>query len=60
MTKDYPVWVCDTCGIAHGKHRTGSSTYHMGICGVCLKGKSVTSPRDFGYPNFDKPKEEAK
>lgn len=29
------------------------STYHKGKCDVCKQDKSVTEPRDFGYPIFE-------
>ena len=53
---DYPLWVCHSCGLAHSKLGvvTGTSTWHSAICGVCLKEKPVTSPRDYGYPKFPK------
>ncbi len=54
MTKDYPMWVCHDCGTKHGKYCVGTSTYHHGICGVCVQMQFVTSPRDYGYPKFPK------
>jgi methionyl-tRNA synthetase len=52
--KPYPQWVCQTCGsyAAQGKHKNNYSTYHEGTCEVCGHFKSITEPRDFGYPKF--------
>ena len=61
-SKPYPSWVCHECG-NNGKRYTLSqkkylgrgtfcSTIHEGTCGVCGKVKSVTEPRDYGYPHF--------
>lgn len=45
-----PEWVCYECG---ERWRRGewfsTSTWHDGVCGVCLKEKPVTEPRDCGY-----------
>ena len=47
----YPyMWVCHDCGTTHGKQFAGMSTWHQGICGICLNLKPVTDPRDYGYP----------
>jgi len=51
--ENYPEWVCGDCGNKYGKWSVGSSTWHEGICEVCNKEKPVTSPRDYGYPNFE-------
>jgi len=55
MSEDlkYPSWTCRDCAIkAKGKHHGGCSTWHLGACDVCGEEKSVTEPRDFGYPKF--------
>jgi hypothetical protein len=51
----YPTWNCCACAEAHGgKARGGapSSASHFGVCDVCEKEKFVTSPKDFGYPDY--------
>jgi len=53
MSKDYPMWVCHDCGSKAGKAWT-LSTWHEGICGVCVKLTAVTEPRDYGSPDFTK------
>lgn len=47
---DYPDWICLDCGLKYGKPRFSVSTYHQGTCDWCGHIKSVTQPRDFGYP----------
>jgi hypothetical protein len=58
MTKPYPNWICDTCGVKYGswyqpgglapKHHC--ATCHMGTCEVCGKKEvPVTEPRDYGH-----------
>lgn len=52
--KEQPAWVCLECGNALGKRQKHEGSVHIsswsdGTCGVCLKYKSVTEPRDFGY-----------
>lgn len=49
MEHEYPQWICDSCGVKHGKKPCGTATWHMGTCDVCGKYKSVTEPRDFGH-----------
>ena len=57
--------ICDECGIEANrltclqkygaepiKAKSDISTYHNGICDVCLEFKPVTEDRDFYYPNF--------
>lgn len=51
-TDEYPVWICSECAAAAGakmgeKH---VATFHMDVCDVCNHWKSVTEPRDYGYP----------
>lgn len=50
---DYPSWICSDCAKLVSCHSTYSilATFHEGICDVCLKEKSVTEPRDYGYPD---------
>lgn len=50
--KPYPVWVCHDCAIKSGGRQPGIATYHENICDVCGEKKSVTQPRDYGYPRF--------
>jgi len=49
---DYPEWICDACGVQHGKYSKTISCWHKGICGWCKKEDAVTEPRDFAYPKF--------
>lgn len=61
--KPYPTWCCYECGknarefSTKAGHKVGPmilvSTYHEDTCDVCGETKSVTEPRDFGYPIFD-------
>ena len=50
----YPHWVCQECAKKHGGHsRHGSiATWHPDICDVYNGWKTVTEPRDFGYPDL--------
>jgi len=49
----YPAFVCYDCAIAAGgKLLHENATYHEGNCGVCGKMRSITEPRDYGFPNF--------
>lgn len=51
--ENYPTWVCAECGLkASGRH-AGVATWHEDVCDVCGQKKTVTEPRDFGYPNFN-------
>ena len=52
--KNYPVWTCQECAKAHGGSVPAGHIccFHMDICDVCFTWKSVTEPRDFGYPKF--------
>jgi len=60
-----PGGICTECGISanvltcikkYGKIplqlNYSVSTYHNGVCEVCLKSKPVTEARDFFYPDF--------
>ena len=47
--KEYPAWVCSTCGEKFGRRECGVATWHVGICGVCGIEASVTEPRDYGH-----------
>lgn len=53
---NYPKWNCRECAIKYGgKYPPGHiSSWHQGTCGVCGEEKSVTEPRDYGYPNYPK------
>lgn len=53
MKRKYPHWVCKDCGLKASKGKAFEvSTYHPGVCEVCLKFKALTEARDFGYPKF--------
>lgn len=56
MIIDYPSWICNSCGKKYGSNTSGSvfSTWHIGECGWCKQKTSVTEPRDFGYPKYNK------
>ena len=49
---DYPQWICTQCAESNGGRMPDGhlATWHNGICGWCNEEKSVTQPRDFGYP----------
>jgi len=53
--KEYPTWVCSDCARDTGATwpKGHVATFHMGICDVCNHNKSVTEPRDWGYPRFE-------
>ena len=53
-----PDWVCTDCGKQWGRWWEGSTyvgptphcaTYHIDVCDVCKKEKSVTEARDHGF-----------
>lgn len=49
---DYPGLVCfNCCRQANGKIPC-MATYHLNICEVCNKWRSVTHPRNYGYPEL--------
>jgi hypothetical protein len=63
-TEEYPTWICEECGIKHGRWfpKDGTyigpsplcATYHVDRCDMCNKdGVMVTEPRDFGYLKRD-------
>lgn len=44
-------WICIPCGKQHGIPATGSIvTFNEAVCGWCGEKKSVTAPRNYGYP----------
>jgi hypothetical protein len=54
---EYPAWICAECGRKHGKREPMCATYHDGNpndlwdkCGWCGSRKTLTEPRDYGYP----------
>jgi hypothetical protein len=53
-TEEYPTYVCDICAILNGgKWPVGHvATFHHGKCGWCGDSCSITSTREYGYPNF--------
>lgn len=50
----YPAWTCHNCAIDAGGHRHEHhlSTWHAGPCPICGRLSDVTSPRDYGWPDF--------
>lgn len=52
--KNYPQWVCSTCAIMAGGRSPQCATFHNDTCEVCGEFKTVTEPRDYGYPKFTK------
>ena len=53
--KLYPAWMCHDCGVAArgGPLRAlAGAAYYKSKCEVCGKVRSVTEPRDYGYPEF--------
>jgi len=51
---NYPPWTCSDCAYkAGGKWKDKHiATFHQNICPVCGELKSVTEPRDYGYPKY--------
>lgn len=51
---DYPSYVCSDCAeSAGGKFSVGHvACFHTGICPCCGCIKTLTEPRDYGYPNL--------
>jgi hypothetical protein len=50
MSHEYPNWICNACGLRHGRKRAGEgTTWHHGKCDVCQQPATVTEPRDFGH-----------
>ena len=51
---DYPTFVCSDCAeSAGGKFPVGHvACFHTGICPCCGCIKTLTEPRDYGYPNL--------
>ena len=49
----YPEWVCGDCAIANGGNWTKGhlATFHDDLCGWCGQIRSVTKPKDYGYPD---------
>jgi hypothetical protein len=59
MSREYPKWICERCGLKYGlKRPLRISTWHVpdkdnaeDACGWCNTNvDSLTEPRDFGYP----------
>lgn len=58
MKRQKIIWICDPCGINHGRwYQKGQylgpskhcATYHVGTCDVCGATEvNVTEPRDYG------------
>lgn len=51
----YPGWVCSDCAYKNGGlfPKGHCATFHAGICGWCSQKKTVTQPRDYGYPLYE-------
>jgi hypothetical protein len=52
-------WICHECGIKYGRKVVDYATYHYDKCEYCNKDTSVTSTRDFGYPDLPGNKNES-
>lgn len=50
---NYPRWVCRDCALQANGRTTDIVSVHNDICGVCADLKTVSSPRDWGYPTFE-------
>lgn len=51
--KPYPLVICADCGRKYQtRGGSGISTFHQDICDVCGEDKTVTEPRDYGFPTF--------
>jgi hypothetical protein len=55
VTPPYPQYVCHSCAIDAGGHmkNTDGVTSHEGPCDVCGLTKTLTEPRDYGWPKFE-------
>lgn len=51
-TDEYPVRICADCATAAEAKMPNwhVATFHPDVCDVCNRWKSVTEPRDYGYP----------
>jgi hypothetical protein len=49
---DYPLWICESCAAIATNIKPKCASYHNDICSVCNLYKSVTQPRDYGYPEL--------
>lgn len=49
MSKDYPDWICQDCGLLYGYSKCGIAAWHVDTCGVCGKRAACTEPRDYGH-----------
>lgn len=50
--KPYPDWICQPCGVAHGKRPDGNpygATWHYDECGICGSFTECTEARDYGH-----------
>ena len=56
MKNDYATWICYKCARANGGRSSGLSTFHNGICDICLKERTVTEPRDYRLSHLLKTK----
>jgi len=54
-SETYPSWICGQCAIDHGGiwKKGHVATFHDGFCGWCSQIRSVTQPKDYGYPAYE-------
>jgi hypothetical protein len=53
MAKDYPNWICATCGTRYGRKQCGIACWHFDTCNICGEETEVTQPRDYGHLRND-------
>lgn len=55
MKSDYPKTICRECALKNKGtiYQDHISCFHHGKCGWCQQMKTVTEPRDYGYPIFN-------
>jgi len=49
LNEDYIDWVCYECGIKYCNKEPGVATWHLDVCDICHRIRSVTELRDYGY-----------
>ncbi len=47
-------WICEECALLGGGKMPENhlAAWHLGKCDACDQKKTVTEPRDFGYPKI--------
>lgn len=51
--EEYPKTICMECGTSYGHMPKGHlATFYQGMCGWCKRKRTVTEPRDYGYPPY--------